>query len=188
MNLVPQGCLCILGTKYVSGRSFSTVFILNSDFFEYSTFSSITSLFLTFDLVCQFCFRLLQYILLLNLSLRRITNNGNVICCFVNWNQDESSLDLLRYFNTSTHCNIGLVFFGFTFCFKLLILFSTCNISFFQGVRSFSCILLLEDDSLQLQSSIPLAISYLDLFQLIVLASRKSSPIMVSGFSDVPFQ
>ena len=54
--------------------------------------------------------------------------------------------------------DIGLVFFGFTFCFILSIIFSACNIiSFSQAVLSFSfflyilfCILLLEDDSVWL--------------------------------------
>ena len=175
MNLVLPWFLFILRIQYIGGKFFSLVLIFNSNFFEYSTvvFDSFIFIYLWSCVsLIVFSYNAVFYLYVVALAnyccaTFSIRNRANLLWIF------------LRYSMTSSCCYIKLVFSGFTHCFILLILFLTCNmISFF--VTSFSCLLLLEDNSLGLQSTNFFARTPLHLFQWMVLVSRKLGPYQPS--------
>ena len=132
MNLAPQRSSCILGIKHVSGKYFSTGLILNLTFFL------IISYFLTFRLVwVLFSSPIMPTSFkIIKLPLRSSVYKGLLLFADLSIGTKINFVWIfLRYSMTSSRCKTRLVFFGFTFCFRLLILFSRFNIiSFFQAI------------------------------------------------------
>ena len=147
--------------------------ILNPNFFEYSTFSSIFSCFVTFYLV-QVLFSSHIILLLIELPLRNSASKW--FLCFLLLCKLELRQMVFGFYwklcsMAWSRSNVELIFSCFTFYFRLFVLFPKWNtISVFQTIISSSFILLLED-SLWLKSSIPFVLKSLHLFKLIVLAS-----------------